>query len=539
MTQSSITLLDCTLRDGGYYTSWDFDPALIAAYLTAMEGIGSDFVELGLRSFNPRGFKGGCAYTTEAFLDSLDLPTALTYGAMVNASELIAHSDGPREAIKRLFRPAAQSKLGLVRIACHTTEFEAALPASAWLKEQGYCVGYNLMQIAGKSPDEIEQFGALAQAWPLDVLYFADSLGGMSPDDVADVIRALRMNWSGALGVHTHDNMGRALANSLRAADEGVTWIDGTVTGMGRGPGNAKTEALVIELENRRQAEPILTPLLQTIAKHFRPLQNVHNWGANPFYHLSGKYGIHPTYVQEMLADPRYSEADALAAIEHLRQLNDSGKFDRRRMETARNFYDGPASGGWSPREALEGRDVLILGNGPGVHAHRSALESFIRRERPIVIALNTESGVSSALIDLRAACHPIRLIADCDVHAGLPQPLVTPWSMLPEALRDRLAGKHEIRDFGVRVEPDTFEFGETSVTAPSSLVVAYVLAMCASGKARRIYLAGFDGYGGGDPRDAEIDSLLQLFQEQSTLPLTAITDTRHKLDKASVYAGG
>lgn len=538
---ADIKLLDCTLRDGGYYTSWDFSPELVAAYLRAMDAIGADFVELGLRSFNARGFKGGCAYTTEAFLSSLELPSTLRYGAMVNASELISHPEGPRVAIEELFAPAAESRLDLVRVACHTTEFEAALPASAWLKEQGYVVGYNLMQIAGKSATDIQYFGELAKNWPLDVLYFADSLGGMEPDDVAAVIKALRVHWNGELGVHTHDNMGRAMANSLRAADEGVTWIDGTVTGMGRGPGNAKTEALVIELEDRRRkAEPVLTPLLQAIATHFRPLQNVHGWGANSFYHLSGKYGIHPTYVQEMLGDPRYSEEDTLAAIEHLRQFSDSGKFDRQRMEAARNFYDRPATGTWPPRKSLEGRDVLVLGNGPGVRAHRAALEAFIRREKPVVVALNTETGVSADLIDLRAACHPIRLIADCDAHRDLPQPLVTPLSMLPEALRERLADKSDIRDFGMQVQPDQFSFGATEVVTPNSLVISYVLAMCAAGKARRIYMAGFDGYGGGDPRDAEIDGILDCFKRQaSKIDVLAITPTRHRIESLSVYAKG
>ncbi|MFW5879423.1 MAG: pyruvate carboxyltransferase, partial [bacterium] len=33
MLNSKFTLLDCTLRDGGYYNAWDFEPELITAYL--------------------------------------------------------------------------------------------------------------------------------------------------------------------------------------------------------------------------------------------------------------------------------------------------------------------------------------------------------------------------------------------------------------------------------------------------------------------------------------------------------------------------
>ena len=76
----------------------------------------------------------------------------------------------------------------------------------------------------------------------------ADSMGGMNPSQTATIVRWLRAGWAGALGVHTHDNLGMALRNTLCAMDEGVTWLDATVTGMGRGPGNARTEELVIEV---------------------------------------------------------------------------------------------------------------------------------------------------------------------------------------------------------------------------------------------------------------------------------------------------
>ena len=47
---SSQVFLDCTLRDGGYYNSWDFDHALIQDYLVAMKAVGVDVVELGFRT---------------------------------------------------------------------------------------------------------------------------------------------------------------------------------------------------------------------------------------------------------------------------------------------------------------------------------------------------------------------------------------------------------------------------------------------------------------------------------------------------------
>ena len=46
-----INLLDCTLRDGGYYNNWDFGSNLVKDYLKVMEAIKVDYVELGFRFF--------------------------------------------------------------------------------------------------------------------------------------------------------------------------------------------------------------------------------------------------------------------------------------------------------------------------------------------------------------------------------------------------------------------------------------------------------------------------------------------------------
>ena len=61
MTSLNPILLDCTLRDGGYYNSWDFPLSLINTYLSAMKSAEIDFAEIGFRLFENNGFKGGCA----------------------------------------------------------------------------------------------------------------------------------------------------------------------------------------------------------------------------------------------------------------------------------------------------------------------------------------------------------------------------------------------------------------------------------------------------------------------------------------------
>lgn len=277
-------ILDCTPRDGGYYNDWDFEPELVHDYLQAMDALQIDFVEIGFRSLKNDVFKGGCAYSTDTFLNSLAIPSGLAdkIGVMINGSE-ISNPETQIANLEKLFYPKAESPVSLVRIACHVHEFIECLPAATWLKQQGYLVGFNLMQVADRTPAEITQLAIAASNYPLDALYFADSMGSLNPQQVTDIIHAFQQGWQGALGIHTHDNMGQAIANSLQAVKSGVTWINSTVTGMGRGPGNAQTEYLILALAEFRQSQGNPTKLFELIRKHFKPMQNRYGWGTNPF----------------------------------------------------------------------------------------------------------------------------------------------------------------------------------------------------------------------------------------------------------------
>jgi len=531
-----INLMDCTLRDGGYYNAWDFFPEVIEHYLKAMDAISVDYVEIGFRTLSANGYKGGCGYSTDSYIRSLNIPSGLRVAVMVNAGELVKHPEGVISALQKLFAPAADSPVFLVRIACHMHEIELVMPGVCWLKEKGYLTTVNFMQIADRSQEEISGIAKLAGNYPLDVLYFADSMGSLSPDQTAGIIKILRTHWKGEIGIHTHDNMCQGLANTMRAVKEGVTWVDGTVTGMGRGPGNAKTEYLTIELEQYLKTPSNPTKLFSVINKYFKPMQGKYGWGPNPFYYLAGKYGIHPTYVQEMLGDSRYNEEDILAVIDHLRKVGGK-KYKPATMEVARNFYSGKPKGTWVPANVIAGKEVLVLGTGPGVVTHQWAIEEFIKSRRPFVIALNTQTSVAPELIDIRAACHPVRLLADRCEHANLPQPLVIPASQLSDSVLNSLGNK-QLFDFGLEVQADTFAFNENHCILPFSLVVAYALAIATSGRSTRILLAGFDGYGAEDPRNAEIDNLFTGYKKaEGALELLAITPSRYKIASTSVYA--
>ena len=67
-SMKEIKILDCTLRDGGYYNNWQFSNSLINDYLQTMDKISADYVEIGFRSFDDNTKKGALSYSKDNFL---------------------------------------------------------------------------------------------------------------------------------------------------------------------------------------------------------------------------------------------------------------------------------------------------------------------------------------------------------------------------------------------------------------------------------------------------------------------------------------
>jgi 4-hydroxy 2-oxovalerate aldolase len=532
-------LIDCTLRDGGYYNNWDFPISLVNNYLIAMNSAKVDIVEIGFRFLKNDGFKGPCAFSSDDFVRSLKIPKDLTLGVMINASDLYTDI-GWKNAIEKLFpEKASTSPIKLVRIACHFYEIQNALLAIKWLKKNGYRVGLNLMQIADRKKKEIIEFSKLAQKSKPEVIYFADSMGSMKPKDILSIIKLLRKNWKGDIGVHTHDNIGLALSNTIEAFKNGVNWLDATVTGMGRGPGNTKIEELIIELNNFKTKNINFVPLLSIIKNFFLPLKKKKNWGSNPYYYLSGKYGIHPTYIQVMMDDNKYNEEDILGVIDFLKK-NGGKKFEFNNLNIASKFYHKGLKGTWSPADLMKDREILVLGSGPGVTEYKIALQDFIKKRKPLVLALNMQTEIEPSFINFYIACHPVRLLADAESHSKISKPLIVPVSVLSKSLKKKL-GKKKLLDFGIKIEPGKFQFYDKHCVIPNSLVISYALAACISGKISKIYMAGFDGYQKGDSRNDEVDQMLNnLYQsEVSNIreSIIAITPTNfNSMKSKSVY---
>ena len=129
VNMSNLIHLDCSLRDGGYYNNWDFDESLINDYLQVLSSIGVDYCEIGFRFLKNAGFKGVCAFTSEEFLNSLEIPKNLKIAIMLNASDLIHNNKFNFDNLYKLIPVKAKdSKVNLIRVACHTEYINHIIP---------------------------------------------------------------------------------------------------------------------------------------------------------------------------------------------------------------------------------------------------------------------------------------------------------------------------------------------------------------------------------------------------------------------------
>lgn len=534
-----MKLLDCTLRDGGYYTSWDFSRQLVTRYLNAMAASNVDVVELGLRNFPKEQFLGAYAYTTDDLINSLNVPEKLDVGVMVDAKTILTYPGTCEEAIGKLFVKRERSPVSLVRIAAHFDEIESCEEITRILKSLGYVLGFNLMQSGGRSEEELIEKSAMISSWgTVDVLYFADSLGNMDAEEVTRIYESIRVSWEGDIGIHTHNNQGKALDNSLTAYSMGVEWLDSTVLGMGRGAGNSSTELLAMELEKKAEKYRS-TPLWKLVIDDFQPLQATHGWGASLLYYFAAENCIHPTYVQNLLSEGRYTSDQAIQALKYIAPLKASSY----NASLLKDSLSGCRSelkaieGSWDASDWCKGKELLIIGAGGSVSKYSDAIESFIKQREIVTLSLNIHNDVPEELIDGYIAIDPLRLMLEVNNYSYLNKPLFSSLNNFSGELHGAIE-ELEVRDYGFNLEDNCFEVQSKCCTIPSLLSLAYAFGLAKVGGASKLWLVGFDGYNAGDKRQDEMVNMLEVVKQSGyNIDCISLTPSTYPIKQGSIYA--
>ncbi len=82
-----------------------------------------------------------------------------------------------------------------------------------------------------------------------DVLVLCDTNGGSLPWEVEEIVWTVSARFTTPLGIHTHDDAGCGVANTLAAVRAGAVHVQGTVNGYGERVGNANLCSVIPDLQ--------------------------------------------------------------------------------------------------------------------------------------------------------------------------------------------------------------------------------------------------------------------------------------------------
>ena len=233
----SVRIIDSTLRDGSHAMAHQFTSDMVRDIVRALDDAGVDTIEvshgdgLGGSSFN-YGFSKEPEYDL--------IRVAAETSRRSKLAVLLLPGIGTREDL----RHAASLGVKVARIATHCTEADIAEQHIGLAKEMGMeAIGF-LMMAHMLPPEGLLAQARLMQSYGADCVYVTDSAGALTPDGFRERVRALHAGLDIPVGVHAHNNLSCAVANSLAAVEEGATYVDGCCAGLGAGAGNAALEII-------------------------------------------------------------------------------------------------------------------------------------------------------------------------------------------------------------------------------------------------------------------------------------------------------
>ena len=145
MICKNINILDCTLRDGGYYNNWNFKHNLIKSYLKLMKKLRIKYVEFGFISFTSNLNNTG--NVNRVLLKKIQFPNQMKIGVMINAKEILdLNGKADKDKIKILFQKKLSDKINFIRFAFNLSELSQLLIILKDKRFDKYEIFLNFMQ---------------------------------------------------------------------------------------------------------------------------------------------------------------------------------------------------------------------------------------------------------------------------------------------------------------------------------------------------------------------------------------------------------
>lgn len=297
-----IKVVDCTLRDGGIVNDFKFDDEFVKDLYKANIAAGVDYMEFGYKAskdiFSVDDF-GKWKFCDEESIREIvgDNDTDLKIAVMAD----VGRTDYKKDII-----PKKDSVIDMIRIATYVNTIPAAIEMINYCADLGYEVTINIMAVSTASEKELDLALDMLGKSKANVIYLVDSYGSLYPEQIIAYSKKylkIAEKYGKSIGIHAHNNQQLAFANTIESCTTGVSYLDATMSGMGRGAGNCYMELLMGFLRNPKYS---INPVLKFVENHMLPLKaSGVVWGCDVQYMLTGQQNQHPRSAMAFTADKR------------------------------------------------------------------------------------------------------------------------------------------------------------------------------------------------------------------------------------------
>ena len=158
----------------------------------------------------------------------------------------------------------------MIRVATYISQIPTALDMVKDAHDKGYETTVNLMAASIIPDRELDEGLEMLAKSEAKAVYLVDSFGAFYSEQIRLLVKKYLSHCKPAgkeVGVHMHNNLQLAYANTIEGIIDGANYLDATMAGLGRGAGNCPMELLISFLHNPKYE---LRPMLGLRAKPHR-----------------------------------------------------------------------------------------------------------------------------------------------------------------------------------------------------------------------------------------------------------------------------